>query len=113
LSDKPSLQDLLEVQKYFGLPSAALVEKDRYVVKALAREIMSHAAEVFGNQFPAYRANPLVETLRAVAALEADPAYARRYADFRRDMVYGDRIGYTACIGTLQALPAQLHKGNR
>ena len=113
MSDKPSLQDLLEVQKYFGLPSAALGEKDWYVVKALAREIMPHDAEVFGNQCPAYRANPMVETLRAVEALEADPGYARRYADFRRDMVYGDRIGYTACIGTLQALAAQLHKGNR
>jgi len=36
LSDKPSLQDLLEVQKYFGLPSAALGEKDWYVAKALS-----------------------------------------------------------------------------
>ena len=38
LSDKPSLQDLLEVQKHFGLPSPALVElvgKDWYVVTAL------------------------------------------------------------------------------
>jgi predicted nucleotidyltransferase component of viral defense system len=34
LSDKPSLQDLLEVQAHFGLPSPALVEKDWYV-KAL------------------------------------------------------------------------------
>jgi hypothetical protein len=36
LRDKPSLQDLLEVQKHFDLPSPALVEKDGYVVKALA-----------------------------------------------------------------------------
>ena len=36
MSDKPSLQDLLEVQKFFGLPSPALVEKDWYVVKAPA-----------------------------------------------------------------------------
>ena len=36
LSDKPSLQDLLEVQRHFGLPSPALVEKDWHVVKALA-----------------------------------------------------------------------------
>jgi predicted nucleotidyltransferase component of viral defense system len=35
LSDNPSLQDLLEVQAHFGLPSPALVEKDWYVVKAL------------------------------------------------------------------------------
>jgi hypothetical protein len=60
-------------------------------VAALARETMPHDAEVFGNQFPAYRVNPLVETLRAVEALEADPGYARRYAEFRRDMVYCSR----------------------
>lgn len=35
LSDE-RLRELLEVQAYFGLPSPALVEKDFYVVKALA-----------------------------------------------------------------------------
>ena len=34
--DKPSLQDLLEVQRYFDLPSPVLVEKDWHVVRALA-----------------------------------------------------------------------------
>ena len=82
-------------------------------VAALVHEIMPHDAEVFGNQFPAYRENPLAETLRAVTALEADPGYATRYVDFRRDMVYSDRIDYTACIITLQALAAQLRTGNQ
>ena len=36
MCDKPSLQDLLEVQKQFDLPSPVLVEKDWYVVTALA-----------------------------------------------------------------------------
>jgi predicted nucleotidyltransferase component of viral defense system len=36
LSDKPSLQELLEVQRCFELPSPALVEKDWHVVRALA-----------------------------------------------------------------------------
>ena len=36
MPDKPSLQDLLEVQKHFDLPSPVLVEKDWYVVRALA-----------------------------------------------------------------------------
>jgi hypothetical protein len=35
LPDKLSLQDLLEVQRHFNLPSPVLVEKDWYVVKAL------------------------------------------------------------------------------
>lgn len=36
LLDRPSLQDLLEVQWHFELPSPVLVEKDWYVVRALA-----------------------------------------------------------------------------
>ena len=36
LNDKPTLQDLLEVQEHLGLPSPALVEKDWYVVKAIS-----------------------------------------------------------------------------
>lgn len=36
MNDKPTLQELLEVQEHFGLPSPGLVEKDWYVVKALA-----------------------------------------------------------------------------
>jgi predicted nucleotidyltransferase component of viral defense system len=35
LNDRPTSQELLEVQEYFGLPGPALVEKDWYVVKAL------------------------------------------------------------------------------
>ena len=33
---KPDQRTLLEVQEYFGLPSPALVEKDWFVVRALA-----------------------------------------------------------------------------
>jgi hypothetical protein len=36
LNDRPTLEQLLEIQQHFGLPSPALVEKDWYVVKALA-----------------------------------------------------------------------------
>lgn len=36
MPDRPTLQELLEVQRYLNLPSAALVEKDWYVVRALA-----------------------------------------------------------------------------
>jgi hypothetical protein len=36
LNDKPSLQELLEVQEHFGLPGPALVAKIWFIVKALA-----------------------------------------------------------------------------
>jgi predicted nucleotidyltransferase component of viral defense system len=45
LKGKPDHQTLLEVQEYFGLPSAALVEKDWFVVQALAA---IHDVEVDG-----------------------------------------------------------------
>jgi predicted nucleotidyltransferase component of viral defense system len=77
-------------------------------VAALARAIMPHDAAVFGNQFPAYRADPLAETLRAVEALATDASYTRRYAEFHSAMVYGDRIDYAACLGTLRELAALL-----
>lgn len=45
MSDKLDLQTLLEVQDYFALPSTALVEKDWFVVRALAA---IHDVEVDG-----------------------------------------------------------------
>ncbi len=36
MSDRPTLADLVEVQRHFRLPLPALVEKDWYVVRALA-----------------------------------------------------------------------------
>jgi hypothetical protein len=77
-------------------------------VIALASEVMLGDVEAYGNQFPAYRENPLRETLRAVEGLAADPDYARRYAEFQRLMVYGAKVEYAACIGTLRDLADQL-----
>jgi len=77
-------------------------------VAALAREIMPHDAEVFGNQFPAYRANPMAETLRAVQVLETDPGYARRYAEFCRDLVYGGGPNFEDAVGIIMAIAGQL-----
>jgi integrase/recombinase XerD len=63
-------------------------------VIALAREVMLADAEAYGNQFPAYRENPIRETLRAVEGLAVDPGYARRYGEFQRLMVYGEKVEY-------------------
>ena len=77
-------------------------------VVALAREVMLGDAEAYGNRFPAYREDPVRETLRAVEGLADDPGYARRYAEFERLMVYGARVEYAACIGTLRDLAGLL-----
>jgi Nucleotidyl transferase AbiEii toxin, Type IV TA system len=81
---------------------------DAAEVIALAREVMLGDAEAYGNQFPAYRENPLRETLRAVEGLAADPGYVRRYGEFQRLMVYGAKVEYPICIGTLRDLAGQL-----
>jgi hypothetical protein len=75
-------------------------------VAALAREIMRADADAYGNQFPAYREDPLRETLRAVDGVTAHAGYARQYEDFERVMVYGVKVDYAACIETLRELAA-------
>jgi hypothetical protein len=45
-------------------------------VAALTPAIMQSDAETYGGQFPAYRDNPLEETLRAVAGIATDAAFA-------------------------------------
>jgi Nucleotidyl transferase AbiEii toxin, Type IV TA system len=77
-------------------------------VAGLAYDVMQADAEAYGNQFPAYRENPMVETLRAVDGLAADPAYVRRYEEFQRLMVYGSKVEYAACVGTLRELSGEI-----
>jgi predicted nucleotidyltransferase component of viral defense system len=66
LSDKPTLQDLLEIQQHFGLPSPALVEKDWHVVKALAAIAAADTAPfrlVFGGGTALSRAHGFIERM--------------------------------------------------
>jgi hypothetical protein len=55
----------------------------------LAKKIMLVDVKAYGHQFPAYRDNPIAETIRAVAG-SGGKSYAERYATFLRDMVYSD-----------------------
>jgi predicted nucleotidyltransferase component of viral defense system len=77
-------------------------------VGTLAREIMQSDAETYGHQFPAYRDDPLAETLRAVAGVAVDPGFSAGYATFQRDMVYGEGPEFEAAITTLQTLANHL-----
>ena len=77
-------------------------------VAALARTIMLADAEAYGHQFPAYRDNPVAETLRAVEGLTTDPDFAERYAAFRRDMVYGEIPQFETALATVTALSRRL-----
>ena len=79
-------------------------------VIALAREIMRADVEAYGHQFPAYRENPIAETLWAVGGLATDDRFASHYAAFLRDMVYGEAPDYKTALATVSALAEGLRE---
>jgi len=81
-------------------------------VAAMARGIMDHDAEEFGNQSPAYRDDCLGETRRALDALHADISYAAQYTRFARDMVFGEVADYGTVINTLQRFASTMGLGS-
>jgi hypothetical protein len=83
---------------------------DPAAVMALASEIMLADAEAYGHQFPAYRENPVAETLRAVGGLADDDRFAGYYAAFLRDMVYGEAPDFMTALTTVAALADRLRE---
>jgi predicted nucleotidyltransferase component of viral defense system len=94
------LYDLHVIREYYDLADVA----------GLAREIMVADAETRGRHFPAYRDNPLAETLRAIDGIAADAEFASGYANFRRDMVYGDGPDFDTVVATLKTLAQHLQQ---
>jgi hypothetical protein len=92
------LYDLWMIREHFALEEAA----------ELAREIMVADAETYGHQFPAYRDDPLAETLRAVEAIAADDGFAANYATLLRDLVYGEKPDFKTASAFLQTLAARV-----
>lgn len=81
---------------------------DPGAVIALAREIMLADVEAYGHQFPAYREDPIKETLRAVRRVATDRRFADAYATFVRDMVYGEAAEFRTALATVAALADRL-----
>ena len=79
-------------------------------VAALAAEIMLADAELHGEKFPAYRKDPIGETLKAIAGIAADAEYAAAYATFQRDMVYGPAPDFPTAVRTLATLAQHLQR---
>ena len=82
-------------------------------VAKLAREIMADEAATRAEDFPAYKANPLAETLKAIDGIAASADYAADYATFRRDMVYGKGVDFETAVATLKELGKHLRKTER
>ena len=81
---------------------------DPAAVVDLAREIMLADIRAYGHQFPAYRDDPVAETLRAVAGLAEDERFAQAYALFLRDMVYGEAPDFKTALTTISTLAEHL-----
>jgi hypothetical protein len=75
----------------------------------LAQTIMRADAQAYGHQFPAYRDDPIAETLRAVTGMADDPGFAKRYTVFLRDMVYdSDAPEFETALSTVAGLAQRL-----
>lgn len=94
MPDKPSLQDLLEAQRKFDLPSPALVEKDWYVVQALAAIASASVTPfrlVFGGGTALSRAHRLTRRMSEDIDLKIASDSPRSRAELRRlrDVITG------------------------
>jgi predicted nucleotidyltransferase component of viral defense system len=83
---------------------------DTVETAALAHEVMKADAETRGDRFPAWKKDPLGETLRAVEGIPKDKVFVDGYSDFQRDMVYGDKPDFATAMESLVALADQLKK---
>ena len=77
---------------------------DRSEVCRLIGELMLQDAKEHGNRFPAYKQNPLEETLRSVGGLTTDDIAKANYSDFLRDMVYGEKPDFPTAVTVLNML---------
>lgn len=79
-------------------------------VASLAREIMLADASARARDFPAYQADPVNETLKAIEGIAASAEAAADYANFSRDMVYGDVVDFETAVATLKDLAKHLRE---
>jgi predicted nucleotidyltransferase component of viral defense system len=77
-------------------------------VASLACQIMLADAATRARDYPAYQADPLAETLKTIAAITASSDVAADYANFVRDMVYGDVVDFRTAGATLTRLSEHL-----
>jgi predicted nucleotidyltransferase component of viral defense system len=83
---------------------------DAAEVAALALDVMKADAETRGDRFPAWKNDPLGETLRAIEGIPKDKVFVDGYANFLRDMVYGDKPDFRTAMGSVNVLADHLKK---
>jgi len=75
---------------------------DLDLVAAMASAIAASDAEEFRNQYPAYQADIVGETRKALTALREDQTHRDRYASFIAAMVYGERPEFVEALATVE-----------
>jgi hypothetical protein len=83
---------------------------DAAEVAALALDVMKADANTRGGKFPAWQKEPLGETLRAIEGIPKDKVFVDGYANFLRDMVYGEGPDFNTAMASLKALGDHLKK---
>jgi len=116
LSDDITLQDLLEVQEYFGLPRAALVEKDSHVVQALAAIIAIDKTRfrlVFGGGTALSRAHRIIRRMSEDIDLRivSDREPTRPTAPGLENSLLLALVGLAAIFARIEDLPKGSESG--
>lgn len=83
-------------------------EYDAEDARAIALEVMRREAETRGADYLAYREDPLVETLRTVAAMASHTPLIADYDRLMAEMVYGDKPPFDAAMQALRSFAAGL-----
>ena len=81
-----------------------LPQLDIREVGNLAREVMDLDAKKYGNQFEAYRTDPVIQSRAGMQALAENPDYAQRYAQFTQSMVYGEVPSFDIALKSVATL---------
>lgn len=74
----------------------------------LAREIMTRDAAERAEDYVAYAADPLAETLRTVEAMASDKTFIDSYGRLMMEMVYGERPGFEEAFGAVREITNRL-----
>jgi hypothetical protein len=77
----------------------------------LALETMKDDAATRGDDFPAYQADPLGETLRAVESMAGDRTFAAHYSVLMQAMVYGDKPAFEDAMAVVRGLADRVVAG--
>ncbi|MCF1474900.1 nucleotidyl transferase AbiEii/AbiGii toxin family protein (plasmid) [Agrobacterium vitis] len=77
---------------------------------AIALETMKAEAKSRADDYPAYKADPRAETLRAYETMSKHGEFAAGYAKLLGDMVYGEKPGFEAAFEKVQHFVERIRK---